>query len=261
MTIVHRPSETILLRSRKTASSSIEIFLISETMLGEDIYVTSRETRHLELPKFRRQMPVPPGQSLWWVQPPKAVWWGRRNVRGFHRLCPLLVQHDSARRVRRLLGGRFFDRALKIVPVRNPWDAIVSYYHWDRTGGQGRSFPVDMSWNDWLRLRLSPRKSLGGLCDAQHFLFYDHMFIKGRPINAEPIFFEAIDESLERIGKRMSTEFPSFSASGLHLKKSVRKSDYREQFTDAQAADVERLFDDFLALTGYSFDEVGKAPG
>lgn len=46
----------------------------------------------------------------------------------------LYTQHMTARDARHALGPKIFDGALKLSIVRNPFDRIVSHYHWRNKG-------------------------------------------------------------------------------------------------------------------------------
>lgn len=50
MTIIHRDYRFIFLRSHKTASPSIELFLVTATALGGDIYHTSKDIQKYDFP-------------------------------------------------------------------------------------------------------------------------------------------------------------------------------------------------------------------
>jgi hypothetical protein len=138
MTIINRNSNFIYLKSRKTASSSVEISLIAKTALGNDCYSTSREILELGMSREHRNRPMVPGIDRAWYTPGKFEQGIRKRVRGLSVVFPTLKQHDSAKQVRRIVGDRRFRNSTIAVNVRNPWDALVSYYRWELTGGLGR---------------------------------------------------------------------------------------------------------------------------
>lgn len=260
MTIIHRDLGFIYLKSRKTASSSIEIHLIVNTELGTDIYSTSREILSLGHPRTQNSRVLVPGFTGGWYSPRLAEQRVRSALRGVHRILPNLNQHDSAQRVRRMIGKKFFDAAIKAVPVRNPWDAVVSYFEWERSGGQGRKEPICLHWPEWLDEKLEPESSDCAVTPAEKFLFYEHLQVDSHPIDPHYIFFEDIPHSLDSLSARLGLKKDKFENFNLHLKKGARDRDYRSYYTDQQAEKVCRAFHRFLGRTGYSFDLPGKLP-
>lgn len=59
---------------------------------------------------------------------------GRNKVRWYN--------HMAARKVRRGLGRKDWDRYAKIAAVRNPFDRMVSYFHWLRAGVDASDLPA-----------------------------------------------------------------------------------------------------------------------
>ena len=255
MTIINRDKDFVYLKSRKTASSSVEIFLISHTVLGNDIYSTSREILDLGFPRSNRNQPAIPGFSRGWYTPgliDRAV---KSRLRGSSRLHPAIKQHDSAKQIRRVLGGRKFDKATVAVNVRNPWDAIVSFYRWEMSGGLGRWKEKRELWDTWLQEKLTPRSQFEGLSEAQKWLFHDFLFINQRFINPFLIRFESIDTSLAELSNATGVLIPSFSKSDFYFKKSTGHEPlhYRQFYSDKQADLVGHRFRDYLRLTQYQF--------
>lgn len=260
MTIINRHLGFIFLKSRKTASSSIENHLILNTELGADIYSTSREIIESGRPRSINYRPLWPGQKQFWYTPGDKEQRFRSNIRGGSKLLPSLSQHDSAARVRFLVGSRFFESAIKAVPIRNPWDALVSYYEWERSGGQGRKAPMQHDWSDWFRVKMSPKAELHGVCEADKFLFHDHTHLNNRFLPMIFIVFEDIDYSLRVLRKRLGLADSRVENMELYLKNSKRSGDYRSYYNDEQAATVERIFNPYIQKLGYSFDQPGRLP-
>ena len=266
MTIVHRPSGFIYLKSHKTASSSLEIYFVTNTPLGTDIYTTTKDVVKYGFPAARRSSVLPGFGSRF------AYSTGRREQRLREFLSHAgpagrimakmyaLREHQPGASVRRLLGGRFFERCLKVTSVRNPWDAVVSAYEWRRSGRHGRSAPKDVQWNAFLHDFLEPKSDCGGLSTAQYYLFYPYLMIGDRWFADDVVFFEAIDDSIDRISRRLNLTLPRFSGSAIHEKKVREEDDYRRYFTDEQAEHIARHFQVFLDRFPYRFDRIGEAP-
>jgi len=255
MTIINRDMDFIYLKSRKTASSSVEIFLITHTVLGTDIYSTSREILDLGFPRAKRNQPAFPGFSRGWYTPGRVERTIKSRVRGSSRLHPAVKQHDSAKRVRQILGSRKFDKATVAVNVRNPWDAIVSFYRWELTGGLGRWRAKSLPWDTWLREKLTPRTEFGGLSEAQKWLFHDFLFIGQHFIRPYLVRFEDIDTSLRGLATATGVLIPSFAKSKLFFKRDTKgmSMGYREFYSAEQADLVRRRFCEYLELTNYQF--------
>lgn len=176
------------------------------------------------------------------------------------RLFPVVKQHTTAAEVRRLVGSEFWREAARAVPVRNPWDTLVSDYEWFRTGRLERSEPLALDWNQWLEQVLQPGQGPGGLSPAQHRLFYPYLMVDGQWIADHMIFFEAIEDSLKQLGKALDIAMPSFEAAGIHEKKNRKRRDYRSYFSDAQAERVAEHFRTMLARAPYDFDAPDRPP-
>ena len=118
MIISHR-HKFIYLKPRKVAGTSVEVALAQHC--GDDDIVTPIGAFN---PKWDEDQYAHPGKK-----------W-----RGYSRHLPLI-------RVRRRLGRKQWDAYFKFAVTRNPWDLVVSQYHWairrddgnPYTGSVGRS--------------------------------------------------------------------------------------------------------------------------
>jgi Sulfotransferase family len=126
--IVSHEHKFIFLKTRKTASTSIEIAL--RRICGPDDIITpltdSREVRHGG------------GRSdqNWcvhgWWQSPRPIWkrrWSKVSAEdyGFYK-------HMPAERAKALLGDEIWRSYFKFAFDRNPWDRQVSFYHYRYNG-------------------------------------------------------------------------------------------------------------------------------
>ncbi len=267
MTIIHRPTNFIYLKSHKTASSSLEVYFVTKTELGNDVYATSKDVLKHGRPSDHRSCVVP-GLGARWVY---SMGGCERKIRsGLDRYGgPVghivarkfaLREHQPGVSVRKHLGAAFFDKCFKVTSVRNPWDALVSAYEWRKSGRHGRSEPVALQWSDFLQQFMQPKSECGGLSTAQYYLFYPYLMIGDRWIADDVVYFEGIDESVERIGKHLGVNMPPFGAAAIHEKKVRGKADYRRYFTDEEAEKVADHFDLFLQRFPYRFDQVHEVP-
>jgi len=244
MTIVNRKRGFIFLKTYKTASTSLEIFLITRTKLGDDIYETSRDILKHGRPKSSLEIPLLRGQTNYWTGTP-------RLLRSFVRKLRLNIeQHSPAARIKSFVGNDFWSSAYKVAPVRNPWDMIISRYEWDRAGRNGRGAPLTLDWNEWLDIHLSKPNQLDSFLMADHCTLAIDGFI----------LFEDIDNSIAEISKSLDVEIPSFYSAGIAEKRMQRKRDYRHYYSDEQAEDVATYHANLLSHVDYQFDGVGKGP-
>lgn len=243
MSIVNRPHNFIFLKSYKTAGTSIEIHLICQSELGSDIYRTSKDIRKYSKPVMHRNF----GYTLA----------GRRRFFTLHwRLAgqfPGIKQHQTAEEVKKVVGDEIWQNSLISVPVRNPWDMLVSRYEWDSAGRNGRSEKFSSDFGQWLSRAMQPIDLFGGLSYAQKqiypFLFCDEEFIAGHLC-----YFEDIDGSLIKLGEQLGIEIPPLSQTPVREKKTSRKKDYRPYYSSDQAEAVAEHFERFLSVIPYRFE-------
>lgn len=122
--IVSHEHRFIFLKSRKTAGTSVEIAL--SRICGPDDVIT----------------PISPGD-----EPTRAAY-GGRGPQNFD--APPLPRrawnHMPASMVRQLVGRAVWRDYLTFSIERNPWDALVSLYHWRTRAGETLAFE-DFVWS------------------------------------------------------------------------------------------------------------------
>lgn len=128
MIVSHR-HEFIFVRTRKTASTSVELYL--RQFCGPDDIVTV-DTRADE--RLARSLGLP-GPQHWggprvppWRLTGAEVGWARRHRTWPRR--PRIDEHAPASEIRELVGSDVWRRYRKIVTVRDPWEFVVSYHFW-----------------------------------------------------------------------------------------------------------------------------------
>lgn len=258
MSIVNRDHNFIYLKSHKTASTTIEINLILNSELGNDIYYTSREILKFGLPRAKKNRTILRGQSIKWFDLPAGYKW-LDKIRGARYIVPALTQHDDLMRIYHLFGNRFCNKCYKVTSVRNPWDALVSFYHWERSGQQGRVKQKDVKWDKWFNDILKPvQNSKYSL--AQDFLFYPYIFLNDKIAVQDFIYFEDMDGSINRLAKKIGVHIEPLNQNGLHFKKGNRKEDYRTYYTSEQAEKVRTHFSKYLNVLPYKFDKTNELP-
>jgi len=192
MTIIDRNKKFIYLKSHKTAGTSTEVYLITQTALGSDIYRTSKDIekygfakkrRDREFASFKRALPDPRHSVSDWILATKLKFGSKMRVR----------EHMTGDDVLDLVGQDFFDQCSVVTNVRNPWDALVSSYKWQRGGRGGASRPVEYSFPEFLSWSLGVGDN--GISIAEEYLF--HPYISGRGwVIDRVIFFEDLARSI-----------------------------------------------------------------
>lgn len=123
MTIVSHKYRFIFLKTRKTAGSSIESWLVPH--LGKrDMIATSGENWPLPLSFWAAPNPTESFPTI-----------GMDRKRRIRRLVGgpkafILSQHMSAAKVRKLVGNGVWDEYFKFCVVRKPWERMISLWRW-----------------------------------------------------------------------------------------------------------------------------------
>lgn len=244
MTVISRKHRFVYLKSRKTAGTAVEAHLLTQTPLGGDIWHTAPNIATYELPRRRRPVLLgsPGGKLIVAPEVGPLVRYGWRwKIR----------EHHEAATLARLLGS-FWDRALKVTNVRNPWDAMVSAWQW-RRDGRGKSPPVTVDFHEWLNAALS-----GDVQWQKRVYAYDpkklmdpFVFIDGRPAVDLLVRQECIDPGLRALGMKLGIPLPPIE---IRENRSRRRRDHRSYYSDALAEAVGRYFPEIVSLCGYRFD-------
>ncbi len=157
----------------------------------------------------------------------------------------------------RLADPVFFDGAFRFAVVRNPWDRLVSAYHYL---SQTSAYPQDRI---WARKRLARAPDFASFMQLlarpwtrnqimgwRHFLPQTAFVeINGRNAMELLIPFEALDDGLASAATRIGAKWTP-----VHTNRSER-DDYRRYFDDDSAALVAQIYAGDIALTGARFDD------
>jgi len=156
-----------------------------------------------------------------------------------------LWKHATLADIEGLVSRDFIAGAFCATLVRNPWDRLVSYYHWARA--QGFDHPA---------VRLAQGHDFSGFLNHPH---------TRRTISAAPFgcYMTAGDgrehcRAFIRIEAFEADAAPLFAHLGFRLdlarvNPSDRRADWRGYYTDADAALVATLCADDIARFGYRF--------
>jgi hypothetical protein len=150
-------------------------------------------------------------------------------VKGKHRAA---YNHMPAAEVKRLVGADVWNSYYKFTVARNPWDAVISMYHWAGTGTL-----EDFLSSETLALL---RKN------------YSIYAIDGEVAVDRICRFESLAADLGEVYERLDLPLPL----ELPRAKGASRADkrpYRESFSDEQSQVVRTLFKEEIALLGYEF--------
>lgn len=131
MIISHR-HRFIFLKTRKTAGTSVELFLRQfcgpDDVITRDAVADERLAASLDLPVAQNhgEELVPP-----WRWRRRDLWWARRN-RAWPRHFAFR-SHQPASALVHLVDPEVWETYRKITVVRDPWEVAVSMYHWRRS--------------------------------------------------------------------------------------------------------------------------------
>ena len=248
MTIIHRRHRFIYLKSGKTAGTSLEVHLLKHTALGGDIWTTASEILKYGLPRRGPNIPVVVRRDRIYTVPrgtlPLRIWPGR--------IGPRVVEHQSAEDLAGRFGA-FWEQALKVTSVRNPWDLLVSAWQWRRDGRGGRAAPISATFHEWAAAALSDDTALQERCGAYPAsrIMHPFIFVDGKVAVDYMIRREEINDGLDRLGDRLGLSLGHITAVE---KPSQRRADYRTYYTDELIESVADYFSDVIDITGYQFD-------
>ncbi|HUF63625.1 MAG TPA: sulfotransferase family 2 domain-containing protein [Verrucomicrobiales bacterium] len=156
--------------------------------------------------------------------------------------------HVTALEQRRALGNRLWESKFSFAFVRNPWDRVVSQFHYRRERDQTGLRSQEVTFRKWIGLVFGDRNPLfldkprmfmpqvDWIADGQGNLMVDYV---GR--------FERLEEDFGEVCRRIGRE-----AILPHVKASNRRS-HREYFDDETAGLVGRWYAADVERFGYQF--------
>ena len=136
MIISHR-HRFIFIKTRKTASTSVELFLRQfcgpDDVITRDAHGDERLARRLGVPGQQNSgsRPVMP-----WNIRGNDIWWARRN--GAYPQRAQIGMHADAAAIRDFVGPTVWSSYTKITTVRDPWETTVSLYFWRKATSSQR---------------------------------------------------------------------------------------------------------------------------
>ncbi|MFN3208406.1 MAG: sulfotransferase family 2 domain-containing protein [Roseovarius sp.] len=168
----------------------------------------------------------------------------RHRIKGA-RTDGRLWKHSTLADIDGLVGGAFIDGAFCFTMVRNPWDRLVSYYHWLRV--QGFDHPAvtrAKALNFSAFLKAPDIEASIRATDYASYMRPDHGEEQARLYIRLEHFAQDAEPLWAHLGFRL--DLP-------HENRSDRAVDYRDYYSDADAERLARLCAVDIERFGYRF--------
>lgn len=242
MIVSHR-HRFIFIKSAKTASSSVELIL--SEICGPDDVLTP-------LAAFDERFDT------------DYYEYQSRNYEGFEN-------HMSAIDIQKRVGEKVWHEYLKFTIVRNPWDMVVSRYHWEkaRLWPSIRKNIVNILREPFAIVRykrlLHRIKLIFVLLSFSNFIrYFDKVWTNtrfyfdeaGKPICDVYLRFENLNKELEDLGRMLDVELKALPY--LKSKPRKEKKHYSLYYDKQQKEKVEKLFKQEIEVFGYTFEQEKK---
>lgn len=228
-TILSHRHRCIFIKTRRTAGTSIEVFL-SQACGPEDVVTPIRP--HVEPHRPRNHTgpfnPLPEllashGRYL------RSTWRELADRRRF-------FNHMPALKVRARVGKPLWDRYFTFCVERNPWDKTIShYYHTRQQRGE------DLTFDDYLS---------AGRFPVDHHRYTD---ASGEVIVDRVVRYERLNAELGEIFATVGIAYPGRLDIWAKSAGRTDRTDYRLAYTPAQRDLVGRAFAVEIRLHGYTF--------
>ena len=175
----------------------------------------------------------------------------RKRLKG-QQAAGRLWKHATLADIDGLVAREELDDMMLFTMVRNPWDRLVSYYHWLRE--QSFSHPaVALSQSTEFRDFVLHPQTLAGLRDwpASRYL----TDAGGRVREAQYLRLERFSEDAALLWTHLG-----FTLDLPHVNRSQRLRDWRRYYDDETAAAVSKNCAEDIAAFGYRFDPDRNLP-
>jgi hypothetical protein len=157
-------------------------------------------------------------------------------------------KHATARQIRRHLPAEIYDSYFKFAFVRNPWDRMVSYYHFmisEPEHHRHRRVKSMQSFEEYLRYEIRRGKA------SQKRLITD---VSGRLLVDFVGRYECLPDDFGQVCRQVAIPFDLG-----HCNKSTHR-DYREYYQPDTIQLVQEHFREDIEFFGYTFDGWSESP-
>lgn len=249
--IISHSHQFIFIKTKKTAGTSIEVYL--SDLLGDGDVVTPvgvEEATASHRPRNFGGPFSPVGEALGLLTAPRR--WKEIDGGGAIRSVGHAVKgkrfynHISAYRVHRRVGRDLWSRYFTFAVERNPWDKAISQFYWKARRRPGYSFGEFVREGDV----------------GVNYPRYCHPRT-GEVMVDRILYYDRLNEELAEVFKQV--EVPFSGTLGVRAKGETRKDrkPYQELFSGELAEHrpaIDALFAKEIALHGWDF-ETGRARG
>ncbi|WP_427450062.1 sulfotransferase family 2 domain-containing protein [Litorimonas sp. WD9-15] len=166
----------------------------------------------------------------------------------------LKFRHVDASDLVAELGEDGFDEAFIFSFVRNPWDRVVSHYHWRIKTNQTGLGDAPIPFKEWVKACFDRREP--PYYDKPKMFRQQTDWLQSnseKPVHPDVDFigrFETLHKDIGRL-----SEILDISVSDIpHLKPSGRQRDYRPYYDAQTQAIIARAFATDIEVFGYTFD-------
>lgn len=166
------------------------------------------------------------------------------------RVDNFIKDHTSARKVRKVLSRRIWDRIYTFSYVRNPWSRFYSIYKYRQLNGY---VSTDLSFCDYAaKLKEGNAKDPDSPMCAKEFYLSLHDYLgdnRGRLLVKEWFKIEDREASLEIISSKIG-----FQIENIQRNRTSNVFEYIDAYDDAAREIVGEFYRDDIEFFGYAFD-------
>lgn len=223
----------IFIKTRKTAGSSIQIYLSHLCGADDVLSPIDRPEQPYEARNFRGLYnPLPE------LAERKSLAQALKTLGRFVTLKKF-QSHIKAREARDRIPREIWDSYYKFTVERNPWDKVLSHYHFVRQ--RYKKYDKNISFNEYLNVAELP------------YNYTKYTDTNGKIIVDRVIRYERLNEELGEVFGMLGVPFEgSLGATEKSHYRQDRRP-YQEVYTPEWRAAVDRLFKPEIDLLGYEF--------
>jgi len=253
MAIISHKHQFIFLKTRKTASSSLEI-AIGNVCGPEDCLCPTGDGKEFGIVEQNNQKRLRELTLHDFAQFSNRLFKDIRKTgkpklnRSFKKLTGHIKSaHANAREMRKICGEEIWNNYYKFCFERNPFDRLVSLYHW-RT----KNMKSQPSFKEFALSVAAKHQSKGaGIGNADFWTNRPYYEIDGKLVVDRVCRFENLSQELEEFYKRINVPW---NAELPHMKGNYRPQKNYRDYYDTELIDIfKKIFAYEIENLGYSF--------
>ncbi len=231
--IISHKYKFIFIKTRKTAGSSIQIYL-SELCGEDDIVSTIDRPERPYHPRNYRGLYNPIPELLEKKTPAKIA-----RILGRFVTLKKFQSHIKAREVKERIPKEIWDNYYKFTVDRNPWDKVLSHYHFVRQ--RYSRYDQNISFEEYLDVAELPY-------NYTKYTDKDNNIIVDRVVR-----YENLNKELAEVFAQLGVPFEGSlgPTEKSHYRKDRRP--YQDVYTPKQKDAVAKLFDQEIEMLDYEF--------